>query len=161
MMNTCARSAAAAASLVFLAALAACGDRVENTEMPQPAQANVEINRQGMEGAKDAHDGIGVQNKGDKSDKSDKSARNGFVGSLGAKGDTSVYDPDVLIAQQVKAALESHPDLAASGQVDVRSKEGEVTLVGRAPDPAARDRATDIARSVPKVKSVDNQLTLG
>lgn len=158
MKSTCARSAAVAASIVFLAALAACGDRVENTEMPQPAQANVEINRQGMEGAKDAHDGIGVQNKGDKIDRGE---RHGFVGSLGAKGDTSVYDPDVLIAQQVKAALASHPDLGASGQVDVRSREGDVTLVGRAPDPAARDRATDIARSVPKVKSVDNQLTLG
>ena len=158
MKSTCTRTAAVAASLVFLAALAACGDRVENTEMPQPAQANVEINRQGMEGAKDAHDGIGVQNQGDKSD---KGARNGFVGSLGAKGDTSVYDPDVLIAQQVRAALASHPDLAASGEVDVRSREGEVTLIGRAPDPVARDRATEIARSVPKVKSVDNQLTLG
>lgn len=161
MKSTCTRTAAVAASLVFLAALAACGDRVENTEMPQPAQANVEINRQGMEGAKDAHDGIGVQNKGEKGEKSDKGARSGFVGSLGAKGDTSVYDPDVLIAQQVRAALASHPDLAASGEVDVRSREGEVTLVGRAPDPVARDRATEIARSVPKVKSVDNQLTLG
>lgn len=161
MKSTCARSAAVAASLVFLAALAACGDRVESTQMPQPARASVEINRQGMEGAKDAHDGIGVQNQGDKGDARDKGARNGFVGSLGAKGDTSVYDPDVLIAQQVKAALASHPDLGASGQVDVRSREGEVTLVGRAPDPAARDRATDIARSVPKVRSVDNQLVLG
>ena len=155
MKSTSARSAAVAASLVVLAALAACGDRVENTEMPQPARANVEINRQGMEGAKDAHDGVGVQNKGD------KAARVGFVGSLGAKGDTSVLDPDVLIAEQVKAALASHPDLASSSQVDVRSREGEVTLVGRAADPAARDRAEVIARSVPKVKSVDNQLTLG
>lgn len=158
MKSTCARTGAVLASIVGLAALAACGGRVENTQMPQPAQANVEINRQGMEGAKDSHDGVGVQNKGDKTD---KGARTGFVGSLGARGDTSVLDPDVLIAEQVKAALASHPDLGSSSQVDVRSREGEVTLVGRAPDPAARDRAAEIARSVPKVKSVDNQLTLG
>jgi osmotically-inducible protein OsmY len=128
---------------------------VENTQMPQPAQANVEINRQGMEGAKESRDAIGVQNKGD------KGARVGFVGSLGAKGDTSVLDPDVLIAEQVKAALASQSDLGSSSQLDVRSRDGEVTLVGRAAHPAARERAEEIARSVPKVKSVDNQLTLG
>ena len=155
MTNICGRRAGVAASLVVLAALAACGDRVENTEMPQPAQANVEINRQGMEGAKDARDAVGVQNSGD------KGARQGYVGSLGAKGDTSVLDPDVLIAEQVKAALASNPDFASSSKVDVHSREGEVTLVGRAPDPASREQATAIARSVPNVRAVDNQLTLG
>jgi hyperosmotically inducible periplasmic protein len=154
MTSMCARRAGVAASLVVLAALAACGDRVENTEMPQPAQANVEINRQGMEGAKDSRDAVGVQNSG-------KGARDGYVGSLGAKGDTSVLDPDVLIAEQVKAALASHPDFGSSSKVDVHSREGEVTLVGRAPDPAARERATAIARSVPNVRGVDNQLTPG
>ena len=82
------------------------------------------------------------------------------MGSLGAKGDTSVMDPDVLIAEQVKAALASSPDFGAA-KVDVHSKEGAVTLRGRAPDPAARDRATAIARAIPNVKTVDNQLTLG
>lgn len=154
MKSTSGRTAAVSASLVLLASLAACGDRVENTDMPQPQQANVEINRQGMDGAKDTRDAVGVDNQGDK-------AREGYVGSLGAKGDTSVMDPDMLIAAQVKAALASSPDFGSSSQVDVHSKEGEVTLVGRAPDPAARDRATEIARAIPKVKSVDNQLTLG
>lgn len=142
-----ARTAVAASSLAVLLALAACGGRVENTEMPQPAQANVEINRQGMEGAKDEKAAIGTAN-------------DGHVGSLGAKGDTSVMDPDVLIAEQVKAALASNPDFGAA-KVDVHSKEGDVTLRGRAPDPAARERATAIARSIPNVKTVDNQLTLG
>jgi hyperosmotically inducible periplasmic protein len=59
-MNTSrTRAAAAAVSLTLLLALAAC-DRVENTEMPQPPQPSVEINRQGMEGAADPKDGIGV-----------------------------------------------------------------------------------------------------
>lgn len=155
MNSTCGRAAAVAASLAFVAALAACGDRVENTEMPQADQASVEINRQGMDGAKDANEAVGVENHGS------QKAREGFVGSLGAKGDTSVMDPDVLVAEQVKAALVSSPEFGSSSQVDVHSKEGEVTLVGRAPDPAARDRATEIARSIPNVKSVDNQLTLG
>ena len=148
MKSSCLRVAMLAASLACLAALAACGDRVENTEV---SQANVEINRQGMEGAKEADAGIGVANKG---------ASEGFAGSLGAKGDTSVMDPDVLIAEQVKAALAASPDFGAA-KVDVHSEEGAVTLRGQAPDPTARDRATDIARSIPNVKAVDNQLTLG
>lgn len=151
MKTTVIRPAASASALALLLALTACGGRVENTEMPQPAQANVEINRQGMEGAKQDQAAIGVQNDG---------ARDGHVSSLGAKGDTSVMDPDVLIAEQVKAALASHPDFGAA-KVDVHSDEGEVTLRGRAPDPAAKERAAEIARAIPNVKSVDNQLTLG
>jgi hyperosmotically inducible protein len=152
-MNTPrARATAYAASLALLAALAACGDRVENTEMPQAPQASVEINRQGMEGAKDANAAVGVENQG--------AAADGNVHRLGAAGDTSVLDPDVLVSEQVKAALASSPDFGAA-KVDVHSAEGTVTLRGRAPDPAARERATEIARSIPNVKSVDNQLTLG
>lgn len=138
-----ARMALAASSLAVL--LAACGDRVENTGMPLPPQANVEVNRQGMEGARDTKESVRVE--------ANNTVRMGV-------GDTSVMDPDVLVAEQVKAALASHPDFGAV-QVDVHSKDGEVTLRGRAPDPAARDRATEIARSVRDVKAVDNQLTLG
>jgi osmotically-inducible protein OsmY len=152
-MNTPrARATAYAASLALLAALAACGDRVENTEMPQAPQASVEINRQGMEGAKDVNAAVGVENHA--------VAPDGNVHRLGAAGDTSVLDPDVLVSEQVKAALASSPDFGAA-KVDVHSAEGTVTLRGRAPDPAARERATEIARSIPNVKTVDNQLTLG
>jgi hypothetical protein len=52
------RAAATAASLTLLLALAACGDRLDPG--PPADQASVEINRQGMEGAKDSRDAIGV-----------------------------------------------------------------------------------------------------
>lgn len=125
--------------------LAGCGDRAEETDMAVRAQPNVEINRQGMEGAKDPRAAAGVDK--------DNSVRMGV-------GDTSVMDPDVLIAEQVKAALASNPDFGAL-PIEVRSDEGDVTLRGRAPDPVARDRATEIAKAVRNVRSVDNQLTLG
>lgn len=146
-MNPTQRSAALLAPLALLLALTACGGRVENTDMPQAPQANVEINRQGMEGAKEETAAAGVQN-------------DGHAGSLGAKGDTSVMDPDILIAEQVKAALNNNPDFGAA-KVDVHSADGDVTLRGRAPDPSAKERAAEIARSIPNVRSVDNQLTLG
>ena len=137
--------ALAAPALAVLLSLAAC-NRVENTGKPMPDQASVEINRQGMEGAKATEDAIGVDHK-------DKTVRLGV-------GDTSVMDPDVLISEQVKAALAANPEIRTA-QVDVHSRDGDVTLRGSAPDPVARDRATEIAKSVRNVRSVDNQLTLG
>jgi osmotically-inducible protein OsmY len=145
MNVTMAKPALTALALVSLLALGACGDRIEDTGMAQSPQANVEVNRQGMDGAKDEPVAAGVQNDG--------SVRLGT-------GDTSIMDPDVLVAEQVKAALVAHPDFGAV-KIDVHSADGEVTLRGTAPDPSARDRATEIARSVRNVRSVDNQLTLG
>ena len=151
MKTNVGRTAITASSVALLLALGACGDRVENTEMPLPAQANVEINRQGMEGAKDEKNAaVGVQSAGTPGD----------TRTLGAAGDTSVMDPDVLIAEQVRAALASNPDFGAV-KVDVHSDDGNVTLRGRAPDPQARERASEIVKSIRQVRSVDNQLTLG
>jgi hyperosmotically inducible periplasmic protein len=141
------KAATSASAMLVLLALGACGDRVENTEMPQPAQANVEINRQGMEGAKDEHQAQGVAND---------TARMGSAPEQGAAKE----EPDRKIAADVKSSLASDPDLGAM-KIDVHSDDGVVTLVGRAPDPAARDRAGQLARSVGGVKSVENLLTLG
>lgn len=145
MKTTMARAAFAASSLAVLLALGACGDRVENTEIPQPAQANVEINRQGMEGAKDEKQAIGVEHDTSK---------------MGAAAEPRPGEQDARIAADVKSSLASNPDFGAL-KIDVHSDDGKVTLRGRAPDPNARDRAAEIARAVQGVKSVDNQLTLG
>lgn len=144
MKTKLARTALTVSALALLLGLGGCGDRVENTEMPQAQAPNVEINRAGMEGA-DANAQVKVEK--------DNTVRMGT-------GDTSVMDPDVLIAEQVRAAFANNPDFGAM-KIDVHSDEGVVTLRGRAPDPSARDRASDIARSVREVKGVENQLTLG
>lgn len=145
------RTALAASSLALLFALGACGDRIENTEIPQTAQPNVEINRQGMDGAKDEKQAQGVAND---------TASMGAAAETRADAAAEANDPDMRIAADVKTSLEKDPDLA-SMKIDVHSEEGVVTLIGRAPDPAARERAGHIARGVPEVKSVENQLTLG
>jgi hypothetical protein len=139
------QGATAAASLAVLLALGACGDRVENTEMPLPEQANVEINRQGMDGAKDETTAQGVGND---------------TATMGAAPAAAEADPDLQIAADVKATLAAHPDFGAI-KIDVHSDDGKVTLRGQAPDPAAKDKAAEIAGAVPNVKSVDNLLTLG
>lgn len=142
------RSALGASALAALLALGACGDRVENTEMPQPAQANVEINRQGMEGAKEEKQAQGVENN------------TATMGSAPQRSADASPDPDQKLASEVQSSLAADPDLSAM-KIDVHSRDGEVTLVGRAPDPAARERAGQLARSVAGVRTVDNLLTLG
>lgn len=144
-MSNVAKTAWTVSSLAALLVLGACGDRIENTEMPLPAQANVEINRQGMDGAKEEKAAVGVEHN---------------TNQMGAARSAESQDPDQRIAADVKATFASHPDFGAT-KIDVHSEDGKVTLRGRAPDPGARERASDIARSVRDVKSVDNQLTLG
>ena len=136
----------ALSSLGLLLALAACGDRGGNTENPQPSQANVEINRQGMDGAKSEQAAQGLQH--------DTAAMGAAPALRGAENE------DTRIAASVQAALVSNPDFGALG-IEVASKDGTVTLRGRAPDATAKDRATEIARSVAGVKKVDNQLKVG
>ena len=148
MYSKWSKSAATVSSLALLLALGACGDRIENTDMPLPEQANVEINRQGMEGAKDENIAQGVNNE------------TATMGAAPGSQTPAAIDPDVQLANEVKARLAAHPDFGAT-KIDVHSDNGVVTLRGRAPDPAARERATDIARTVRDVKSVENQLTLG
>lgn len=140
-----ARQALGVAMVAGLLVLGGCGDRVENSEIPQPEQANVEINRQGMEGAKDEKQAGGVRND---------------TAVMGAAPESALGEADARIVAEVKARLAEDRDLAAM-KIDVHSQDGMVTLRGRAPDPLARDRAGELARAVGDVKTVDNQLTLG
>jgi osmotically-inducible protein OsmY len=140
------RAALVASSLGLTLVLAACGDRVENTEMPQPAQASVEINRQGMEGSQDPQQAIGVEHN---------------TNQMGAAAATAPSDPDQRIAADVKSVLANDTSFGTTTKIDVYSENGAVTLRGQAPDPQARDKATELAKSVRDVKSVDNMLTLG
>lgn len=142
------RAAAAVSALGALLALGGCGGHLDKPVTVQPGQANVEINRKGMEGA-----------EGDR--------RVRYVADVS----TSMSAPpepvqkvaeeagDTRIAADVTSYLLADPALAPM-KIDVRSEDGAVTLVGSAPDAGARGRAEQLARAVSGVHSVDNQLTL-
>ena len=66
---------------------------------------------------------------------------------------------DAAITVAVNTALAKDADLSAL-RIDVDTANGRVRLTGRAPDEAARQRASSLARAVDGVKSVDNQLEL-
>jgi len=140
-----AKLAGTALAVSALLALGACGERVADTGTQQASQPSVEINRQGMEGAKDEKSAIGIEQD---------------TRRMGAAPERRVQEEDDRIATDVKASLAANPDFGAL-QIDVESDHGKVTLRGRAPDAAARDRAAEIARSVNGVKAVDNRVTVG
>jgi len=67
---------------------------------------------------------------------------------------------DATITAEVNTALAKDPNLSAL-KIDVDTAKGRVVLLGKPPDPAARDRATQLAQNVKGVVSVDNQLVVG
>ncbi|MDO9404954.1 MAG: BON domain-containing protein [Polaromonas sp.] len=66
---------------------------------------------------------------------------------------------DMTITASVSARLAKDADLSAT-KIKVSTRDGDVKLSGPAPSAEAREKATDIARTVPGVLSVDNQLVV-
>jgi hyperosmotically inducible periplasmic protein len=67
---------------------------------------------------------------------------------------------DAAITAGINAELARDSALSAI-QVNVDTNAGKVLLRGTAPSAAARDKATELARNVTGVVSVDNQLQVG
>jgi hyperosmotically inducible periplasmic protein len=76
---------------------------------------------------------------------------------MGAKAGDKV--DDASITTKVNAALAADKDLSAI-RIDVDTQNGVVTLSGPAPSATAKEKASDIARNVKGVTSVNNQLTV-
>jgi hyperosmotically inducible protein len=143
MMKQLARATLTASALATLLALGACGDRVES--YAQQVHPSVEINRQSEDFTRP------------ETAQAAPVAPDTATMGAASEGGVSV---DARIATDVQRAIATDADLAGM-KIDVSSQEGEVTLRGRAPDPTARERASDLARTVRAVRSVENQLTLG
>ena len=67
---------------------------------------------------------------------------------------------DAGITAKVKAALIAEKGVNGMS-INVDTSEGNVTLTGKVPDPTQVERATQVARGIDGVKSVDNKLTVG
>ena len=64
---------------------------------------------------------------------------------------------DAAISESVRAALAADKTLAGA-QIDVQSKGGEVSLSGTVGHPGDAEKAAAIAKGVPGVKGVKNEL---
>ena len=67
---------------------------------------------------------------------------------------------DAAITTGINAELARDTTLSAL-KIDVDTNNGKVAMHGTAPDAAARERATQLAKKVDGVVSVDNQLQIG
>ncbi len=67
---------------------------------------------------------------------------------------------DAAITTGINAELARDATLSAL-KIDVDTNGGKVAMHGTAPDAAARERATQLAKKVDGVVSVDNQLQIG
>ena len=77
--------------------------------------------------------------------------------ALGDKAVNAASDAAITVA--VNAALARDEQLKVL-RIDVDTVDGHVVLDGSAPDAAARQRATQLARNIDGVKSVDNRLAV-
>ncbi|MDO8385619.1 MAG: BON domain-containing protein [Polaromonas sp.] len=136
--------AAAACSVAVLLALAACNKADDGKTVGQSIDSGIAKTEQA---AKDAGNAMKEAGKDAQASGSQASA------TMGEKID------DAVITTSVNASLAKDPDLSAI-KINVDTKDGVVTLNGPAPTAAARDKATELARQVKGVASVNNQLVV-
>jgi osmotically-inducible protein OsmY len=72
---------------------------------------------------------------------------------------TTGYIGDTAITTRIKTALIKDPQIRAS-EIDVQTEQGRVTLNGMVDSPAMAERALDIARATPGVRTIDDKLTV-
>jgi osmotically-inducible protein OsmY len=131
-----------ASSLALLFALGAC-DRLDQRTTGPADSATTTAKEQSQDAAARARASA------------NKAA--GETKAMGAAAGDKV--DDASITAKVNAELASDKDLSAI-KIDVDTKNGVVTLTGPAPSASARERATEIARNVKGVSSVNNKLTV-
>jgi osmotically-inducible protein OsmY len=139
-----------ASSLAILLALGAC-DRGDNRTAGQRIDSGVSTaQRAGADASRAAKDA--TASAGATLGRAADDTR-AMGASAGAKVD------DASITAKVNASLAKDKDLSAV-KIDVDTQNGVVTLSGPAPTATAKERASQIARNVKGVSSVNNQLTI-
>lgn len=136
--------AAAVCSVAVLLALAACGKTDDGKTVGQSIDSGIAKTEQA---AKDAGNAMKDASKDAQASGSQAAA------TIGEKID------DAVITTSVNASFAKDPDLSAI-KINVDTKDGVVTLNGPAPTAAAKDKATDLAKQVKGVASVNNQLVI-
>lgn len=135
---------ALACSAAVLLALTACNKADDGKTVGQSVDSGIAKTEQA---AKDAGNTVKEASKDAQATGSQAST------TMGEKID------DVTITATVSTGLAKDPDLSAI-KINVDTKDGVVTLNGPAPSAAAKDKATDIAKQVKGVTSVNNQLVV-
>jgi len=139
---------AAVCSVAVLLALGACGKKDDGKTVGQSIDSGIAKTEQV---AKDAGNTAKEATRDAQASTSQASSQAST--SMGEKID------DAVITTSVNASFAKDTDLSAI-KINVDTKDGVVTLNGPAPTAAAKDKATDLAKQVKGVASVNNQLVV-
>jgi hyperosmotically inducible periplasmic protein len=143
-LSTPTRRISLLSALALAAALTACSKQDDNLTAGQRLDGAVaDAKREAAETRQDAKEAV----------------NNAEATASRAANDASQATSDMGITAKVNAALVADDQLKAT-QINVDTREGMVTLTGKAPDPQSRERATTLASSVDGVKHVNNQLVV-
>jgi osmotically-inducible protein OsmY len=150
-----------ASSLALLLGLSACdraGDRTVGQRIDSGASATRSAADETRRDARDATASAGASvDRAAQSTREMGAAAADQTKSMGATAGDKI--DDATITTKVNAALAKDKDLSAI-KIDVDTQNGVVTLSGPAPTATAKERASEVARSVKGVSSVNNQLTV-
>ncbi len=148
--------ASTAAVMVLLAAtlgLTACGKQGEEKTAGQKLDSAIAKTTEAAAEAK-AKAESGLSSAGTAMKDGAQKAETAIKGTATSAGEKM---DDMGITAAVSAGLAKDSELSMR-KIDVRTREGVVTLTGSAPTEAAREKAAALARGVKGVSSVDNQL---
>ncbi|MGE0497238.1 MAG: BON domain-containing protein [Ramlibacter sp.] len=145
----------AASAVAVALALGACGKKVDDETVGQKLDSSVNKTEQmARDTTTDVKQGMSSAGTAIKDAAQDAQAAVKDTGDkIAEKLD------DATITAEVNAGLAKDSALSAI-KINVDTRDGKVTLKGPAPTANARDRATEIAKAVKGVQSVDNQLTV-
>ncbi|HXE46854.1 MAG TPA: BON domain-containing protein [Ramlibacter sp.] len=139
-----------ASSLAMLLALGAC-DRGENRTVGQSVDSAGQKTSRAANRAKEETQ--------DAAARASAMAKNAGDSTKAMGSSAADKVDDAMITTKVKAGLAADKDLSAI-KIEVDTKDGVVTLTGPAPSASARDHATELAKNVKGVTSVNNNLTV-
>lgn len=142
-------------ALAGVTALAACSREGDNRTAGEKVDQAVATAEQKTETMKNEVEKSAADAKASMSD----AAAQAKAAGKDAANRASNAMSDAAITTKVNAELAKDPKLSAM-KIDVDTDAGRVELKGTAPDSAARDRATQLARNVEGVVEVDNQLSV-
>lgn len=144
-----------ACAAAVLLALAACGKKDEGKTVGQSVDSGIAKTEQAAREAEEK----AAASMASAGDAVKQAARQAEASGSQAAGKLGEKIEDVAITALVSTGLAKDPELSAI-KINVDTKGGVVTLNGPAPSASAKEKATEIARQVKGVVSVNNQLVV-
>ena len=144
-----------ACSMALLLALSACNKQDSGKTVGETVDSGMAKTEQAAKDAKDK----AAASMSSATDAMKNAAKDAEAAGSKAAGAMAEKIDDMAITTSVSTSLAKDPDLSLI-KINVDTKDGIVTLNGPAPTAAAKDRATDIAKQVKGVTSVNNMLVI-